>query len=323
MSTPEVSVVVPSHGRELRLWWLLNALEDQSLERGRYEVVLVHDYEDPAYLDLLDGHPLAGSGRLRAIRIEPGTGKPSRQRNIGWREARAGLIAFTDDDCRPDPGWLEGLLDVAVTAPDAIVQGATRPDPLERSVMAAPHYRTLRVDPPNLYAQTCNIAYPRAVLERVGGFDESMPAPAGEDTDLALRAREAGTGVVGAPDAVVFHAVEEYSLPELMRLNSKWQHLVYVFRKHPQLREQLYAGLFWRKSHAELALALAGLGLARRTPLALGLTVPYLRRAINRRGPRRRSRLLSGLELPGQVAVDLAELLTMVRGSLRYRLPIL
>jgi glycosyltransferase involved in cell wall biosynthesis len=323
MSAPDVSVVVPSHGRELRLWWLLNALEEQTLERDRYEVVLVHDYDDPDFLGLLDSHPLAESGRLRAVRIERGAGKPSRQRNIGWRQARAELVAFTDDDCRPAPGWLDGLLAIAASAPEAIVQGATRPDPLERAVMAAPHYRTLRADPPNLYAQTCNIAYPRAVLERVGGFDESMPAPAGEDTDLALRAREAGVKVVGAPDAVVFHAVEEYSLPEVMRLNSKWQHLVYVFRRHPQLREELYAGVFWRKSHAELALALAGIGLARRTPLALALTAPYLRRALNRRGPRRRSRAVSAVELPGQLAADLAELLTMVRGSLRYRLLIL
>ena len=323
MSVPEVSVVVPSHARELRLWWLLNALEDQTIERDRYEVVLVHDYDDPGFLKLLESHPLAGSGCLRAIRIEPGTGKPSRQRNIGWRDARAGLVAFTDDDCRPDPDWLAKLLAAAAGAPEAIVQGATRPDPLERAVMAAPHYRTLRVDPPNFYAQTCNIAYPRALLERVGGFDETMPAPAGEDTDLALRAREGGAEVIGAPEALVFHAVEEYSLPQVVRLNSKWEHLVYVFVKHPQLRERLVAGLFWRESHAELALAIAGIALARRRRIALALTIPYLRRTLNRRGPGRRARAVSAFELPGQVTSDLAELLTMARGSIRYRHPVL
>jgi GT2 family glycosyltransferase len=319
MSARDISVVIPSHGRELRLWWLLNALEDQTVDPKRYEVVLVHDYDDPGYLRLLEEHPLARAGTLRAVRVEPGTGSPARQRNIGWREARADLVAFTDDDCRPDAGWLEALLERAAGAPAAIVQGTTRPDPLERAVMAAPHYRTLWIDPPNLYAQTCNIAYPRALLERLGGFDESMPAPAGEDTDLALRAREAGAEVVGAPDGVVFHAVEEYSLPQAVRLNLKWQHLVYVFGKHPQLRDELVYRVFWRKSHAELALALGGVALARRRPAALALAIPYVRRALNRRGPRPRSRLVSALELPGRVTVDLAELLTMVRGSIRYR----
>ena len=323
MSVPEVSVVVPSHARELRLWWLLNALEEQTLERDRYEVVLVHDYDDAGFLAELDAHPLAVAGTLRCVRIEPGTGRPSRQRNLGWREARAELIAFTDDDCRPEPGWVAALLDAGAAAPGAIIQGATRPDPLESAVMAAPHYRTLRVEPPNLYAQTCNIAYPRELLERLGGFDEEMPAPAGEDTDLALRAAAAGTAQIAAGDAIVFHAVEEYSLPDAVRLNSKWQHLVYVIRKHPRLREELVGGIFWRRSHAELVLALAGLALARRRPLAAGLAIPYVRRALNRRGPRPRSRLVSALELPGQAVVDLAEVLTMVRGSVRYRFPVL
>jgi glycosyltransferase involved in cell wall biosynthesis len=323
MTTPEISVVVPSHGRRLRVWWLLNALEEQTLDADRYEVVLVHDYADPAFLALLEEHPLALAGTLRSVRIEPGTGSPSRQRNIGWREARAGLIAFTDDDCRADRGWLAALLETAAGAPGAIVQGATRPDPLETALFAAPHHRSLRVDPPNLFAQTCNIAYPRDLLERLGGFDEAMPAPAGEDTDLALRARAAGAEVTGAADALIFHSVEAYTLAEAVRLNSKWQHLVYVFRKHPQLRDELVAGVFWRRSHAELVLALAGLALAGRRPLALALTAPYLKRALNRRGPRRRARVASALELPGQAVVDLAEVLTMARGSVRYRLPVL
>ncbi len=321
MERPDVSVVVPSHGRPLRVWWLLNALEEQTLDAGRYEVVLVHDYDDPRFVDLLDRHPLADAGRLRTIRLD-GCG-PARKRNVGWQEAGADLIAFTDDDCRPDPGWLSELLRVAATAPQAIVQGTTRPDPLERAVMAAPHYRTVRVDPPHIFANTCNIAYPRPLIERVGGFDESLPAAAGEDTDLAVRAREAGADIVAAPEAMVFHAVEEYSLPDVVRMNWRWQHLVYVIVKHPQLRSELFAGVFWRKSHAELTLALAGLALARRRPLALALAIPYLRRLVRRRGPGRRARLASALEVPGQLTSDLAELATMIRGSIRYRTPML
>src|SRR3712207_8492081 len=42
------------------------------------------------------------------------------------------------------------------------------------------------------WGQTCNIVYPRAVLEALGGFDERMPRPAGEDVELAQRAIAAG-----------------------------------------------------------------------------------------------------------------------------------
>src|SRR5919112_3747588 len=169
----DVSVVVPSHERPLRLRWLLNALEEQSLARERWELVVVHDSRGEETEELLRSHPLAAAGVLRHVRLDAGTGTPARQRNVGWRMARADLVAFTDDDCRPEPGWLEALLEAARANPGAIVQGAVRPDPLEAEVMRAPRYRTVEVDPPGPFAQTANIAYPRALLEAHGGFDET------------------------------------------------------------------------------------------------------------------------------------------------------
>ena len=40
---PDLTVAVASHERPLRLRWLLNALEEQTLERARFEVVVCHD----------------------------------------------------------------------------------------------------------------------------------------------------------------------------------------------------------------------------------------------------------------------------------------
>src|SRR4051794_33884992 len=127
---PEVSVVVPSHERPLRLRWLLNALEEQTLPAERWEAVVAHDSSD-AVAGMIDDHPLARAGVLTQRRLEPGTGTPARHRNLGWRATRAPLVAFTDDDCRPEPDWLETLLDAGHRNPATIVQGATRPDPFE------------------------------------------------------------------------------------------------------------------------------------------------------------------------------------------------
>lgn len=317
VSAPEISVVVPSHGRRLRLLWLLNALEGQSLELGRFEVIVVHDYDEPRALEVLARHPLATLGALHCFQIPPGTGSPSRQRNIGWRRTLAPLVAFTDDDCRPDRRWLSRLLWAASENPGAILQGATRPEPLENDVFAAPHHRTLFVDPPNLYAQTCNIAYPRTALEQAAGFDEALTA--GEDTDLALRVEAAGVVRVAVPEALVYHAVESFSLPGVIRMNRKWQHLPYLYRRHPGLRRECTLGIFWRPTHFELLLALAGAGRARRQPVAVALAIPYLARALNARGTRRRARAASALQLPGRVLVELGEIATLIQGSLRYR----
>src|SRR6476619_3211140 len=80
----EVSVVVPSHERPLRLRWLLNALEEQTLARSRWELVVVHDSRGEETEDLVRTHPLAAAGVLRHLRLPPGTGTPARQRNMGW-----------------------------------------------------------------------------------------------------------------------------------------------------------------------------------------------------------------------------------------------
>ena len=59
---------------------------------------------------------------------------------------------------------------------------------------------------------TANIAYPRELLERTGGFDESLPVAAGEDTDLLERCKALGAAYVAAPDAPTWHAVFDLSL---------------------------------------------------------------------------------------------------------------
>lgn len=320
--SPEVTVVVPSHGRPLRLRWLLNALEQQTLVADRWEIVVVHDDSDETERALVE-HGFGERGRLRRIRLAPGTGSPARQRNVGWRAARGGFVAFTDDDCRPEEEWLEQILSVAAASPSAIVQGATRPDPFEAEIMLfTPRVRTLTVNPPERFAQTCNILYPRTVLEEVGGFDETFPTPAGEDTDLAQRAFALGTAYVAAPAAIVNHAVEAYSLAGMMRLSWKWQHLPYVVKRHPRLRRQVPVGFFWRPSHARLTVALLLIAAVPRR-LTLLAFAPYAWALLPFAGRSPRRWLRRFAELPSRLLVDLTEFVALARGSIRYRSPFL
>lgn len=315
-----ISVVIPSHNRRLRLRWLLNALEDQTLPRDQFEVIVVHDYDDGDTEDTFERHPLLADGTLRHIRIEPGTGSAARQRNLGWRAARSELIAFTDDDCRADPDWLAQLLAVARAHPGAIVQGKTLGDPLETDCWASPHARVVQeFDPPGPFGQTCNIAYPTAVLDAVDGFDEVMEAPAGEDLDLLLRARATGAELVGAPEALVYHAVEGYSIVGALRLARKWEDIVLLTKRHPELRRTYPLRIFWRATHLRLVLALIGLALARRHLFFAALAIPYVEYALRQRGTHLRARAATAVELPGRVLLDATELAVMARGSVKHR----
>lgn len=314
---PEISVVVASHDRPLRLRWLLNALEEQTLARDRWEVVVGHDSVGPETEELLSNHPLAQQGLLRHVTLAPGSAPPGKNRNAAWREARGELIAFTDDDCRPPADWLEKALAAARANPGAIVQGATFPDPDEQSIRKAPHYHTQRIQPPVPYAQACNIVYPRALLEQVGGFDEEHFVA--EDTDLSVRCQQAGAEYVGAPEVITFHAVDEKTLLEVLRGVQRWHELPWVIKRHPELRDAFVMKAFWKPTHVWLPFAVAGGLLSKRNPLALLLAVPWAANSLPRHGTNPRGRYRALVELPNRMAVDAAEFAVLVKGSIENR----
>jgi GT2 family glycosyltransferase len=314
---PEIAVVIASHDRPVRLRWLLNALEEQTLDPASWEVVVGHDSHGPETAALLATHPLARAGRLRHVALPPGSAPPGANRNAALALARAGAVVFTDDDCRPPPEWLERALAAARRHPGAVVQGTTRPDPDEATLARAAHRETQSIDPPDPRAQTCNIVYPRALVERLGGFDPTVLV--GEDTDLAVRARAAGAPYVPAPEVVTYHAVNETTLPGRLRRTARWRDLPRLVARHPELRREFPLGVFWKPTHMWLAPALCGLALARRRPALALLALPWAAHALPRYGGGRRGRLRAISELPLAAAVDVAEVAALTYGSVRHR----
>jgi glycosyltransferase involved in cell wall biosynthesis len=247
-------------------------------------------------------------------------GGPAVARNEGWRAARAPLVAFTDDDCEADPRWLEACLAAAERAPGAVIQGRTEPNPRELDRIGL-FSRTRSVDGSGpWWFETCNIAYPRELLEQLGGFDETFPEALGEDTDLGWRALAAGARREFSDDAVVYHAVDR--LPALAHLRTALlgSDGVLVFRRHPALRAgALRGGIVRNPAHVRLLLAAAGLALSRRFSPAALLGAPYL----NQLAWRCRSVGASPAVAPYLVVYDLLTLYATIRGDLRHRVLIL
>jgi GT2 family glycosyltransferase len=318
MSALLASVAVSSRNRPLRLRWLLNALAEQTFAPDRFEVIVAHDSSTPETDELLRSHPLAATGRLRELRFADGSVLPAAKRDAAWRAAQSPLILFTDDDCRPAPDWIERIVAAASAHPGAIVQGMTVPDPDETAtLLGAPWAHTQLIEPISVWAETCNIAYPRDVLERVGGFRPDMGV--GEDTDLALRARAAGVSVVGAREVLVYHAVQERLLPGAIRSVSRWSDFPLLVRRHPELRSELSAGIWWKPQHAALAALIAGAAFGRTRNARAILAAPWLALSMRHRGYGPRGVARSLTELPGRAAIDLAETVALARGSVRHR----
>lgn len=303
---PQVSVVIPS-GRQVRLSFTLEALARQTLGRERFEVVVVQDGEQPA-----PSHPELD---LRAIRGH-GDGNIAALRNLGWRAARAPLIAFTDDDCRPAADWLERMLDAADGS--RMLFGRTEPDPDEDHLLHGLARSQRIVELGNWY-ESCNAVYPRRILESLGGFDEDF-ARLGEDTDLALRAFDAGAAFRFVDRARVWHAVIPMGLVAALGQARRRDTIPLLIARHPRHRHALYKGVFWKRSHA--LVVVAALGLASRRPaLALLAALPWVAEntdpAVLTGG---RWRLLRQLgHLGARAAVDSTEVATTVLAAARQR----
>ena len=297
---------MPAQARPERLRALLESLAAQ--EGADFEVIVVADGATPAVEAVLAAPP---QGLALRVERHPHARGPAAARNTGWRAARAPLVAFTDDDCVAAPGWLAALTAVGSDC----VQGRVEPHPDERDGIG-PFSRTLWVRDAGPFFQTANILYRRDLLERLGGFDEAYPFPAGEDTDLGWRAREAGAEIAFAPDALVWHAVHPLGPRALVRDARRWGTAVRIVKRHPQLRGAFHRRWFWKPSHERLLLAAAGLALAGRTRGAsLALTVPW---ALVHRGEHPSPAALARA-LPAHAAVDAAEVAAMARGSVEAR----
>jgi glycosyltransferase involved in cell wall biosynthesis len=314
-------VVASTFNRRERLAALLRALREQTLDRDEFEVIVVDDGSTDGTPAVLQAELETGHLRLKVLRRELGAG-PATARDEGWRASSAPLVAFTDDDCEPVADWLERAIAAAEGSPDGFVQGRTEPNPRERDGLG-PYSRTIEVRALDPNFHTCNIVYPRALLERVGGFDTASfdRSPGGEDSDLAWRVIAAGAQPVFAPDVLVYHAVNQLGPGGKLRVAARWTTPMKTYALHPELRRAVFThGIFWKPEHFRLTLALAGLALPRRWwPARLALAVPYLRNARGRSIAAGRGPLLA----PYFLLHDLVELAAVARAALRYRTPML
>lgn len=318
MTRPAVSVVIATHNRPDRLAAQLASLRRQSLPGERFEVIVVDDGSDgDATARVLAAEQERGVINLRAIRNPVARG-PASARNAGWRAGTGDLVAFTDDDCVARPRWLEAGVAAWGGRDDVLVQGRTTPMEAELDRLG-PFAYSIEIEDTTAESETCNIFYPRTLLQRLDGFDETFRGPQGEDTDLGWRARALGATPVFAADAHVEHAVMELGPRGILRRAWRWTPTVRPYARHPELRRtRLIMGVFWNWTHYLLARALVALPLARRR-WAWSLSWWLARRLLAYELEKAR-RSGGGLGLAGYWLLhDVIETAAVARGAVRFR----
>ena len=195
---PTFTVIVPTFRRPEALAHCLAALREAP------DVVVSDDAGDAETRDLVARcHPQAH------WTAAPGKG-PAANRNHGAQLALGEWIAFIDDDCEPQAGWLDALtracLDADVVEGRTLAPGATD-SPLEELVE----------NPRGGVLWSCNLAVRREVFQRLGGFDEEFKEAGGEDMEFAWRVARAHLRVRFAPEALVHHPPRRTGWPGLWR----------------------------------------------------------------------------------------------------------
>jgi GT2 family glycosyltransferase len=258
VADPLATVVVATRDRHESLRRTLAALARQDTQRA-WELVVVDDGSEPPVGDEL----LAGLPAARIVR-SGGVG-PARARNAGVAAARGEVVLFTDDDTEPAPGWAAAAIGFLGGAPDHVgVQGPVASPPFDPLFAVS-----LEADSPGHY-WTCNIAFRRDVLERLGGFYDGFPFPHCEDLDLAYRALALGP-IGWAREMRIVHHPRSQSLAQLARRGRLTVSEIVLFARHRErfgrLR-RLPARLFPLFSSVGFLRAMAR--EARRDPLARG-----------------------------------------------------
>ena len=255
---PQLSVVIPTYNRARLLKRLLNSLLDQDIRSDIFEVLVVSDGSTDNTHDYLTAfcrkHP---SFRWTGQQNQG----PAAARNLGLSCVESALVAFTDDDCLADSGWVQAILDVFNTRPDILgMEGRTVTISEDTTPL------THQLEGSGQCYATANVAYRRETLQEAGGFDPAF-FYGNEDVDVAWRVMERGP-VVYNEHMVIIHPPIPRTLYNFIRKPETYGVEILLYKKHPERYLQ-------KKHHNPLFVIYSSMGI-RYLPVELAQCLPLV-----------------------------------------------
>jgi glycosyltransferase involved in cell wall biosynthesis len=199
------SLLTATLGRTTELIRLFESLQAQTFRD--FEIIVVDQNPDTRLVPIIQRF----EGRLDIRRVLSAPGL-SRARNVGLRDITGDVVCFPDDDCWYPADALERV--------NELLEGHSEWHGVVGDSVDEDGKRTLpwndtkgRLSLPMSWRRSISYAIflRTEVIERVGGFDETLglgsgsPWGSGEDNDLVLRALKSGSYVEYDPAVQVFH----------------------------------------------------------------------------------------------------------------------
>lgn len=277
-----VSVVVPTRGRPEHARECVASILDCD---GEFTVTVVDQSDDKLTRDAI-----SSLGDPRVTHLLTDTRGAANARNVGAAATDGELIAFTDDDCRVDRGWVSELQRAFTADSVGMVFGGVVSGPTDDPKALAAEFLPTAVTtysslPPvsEPWGISASVAIRRSAFERVAGFDTMLGPGApintgGEDSDMFIRVLAAGYQVRATDATKVTHLGFRSGDDAAALFRGYATALGAVFAKHIRLRtrpgrEQLPKWLF------HFSLEAAGNILKRRRPTGAAFVIGLVKGA--------------------------------------------
>ena len=225
------------------------------------EIVIIDNGSTDNTAAVIDGWAGANGVPIQAL-LQPAPGK-SRALNAALWAAKGDLLAFTDDDCQLHVEHVNDLLRHAAADTDLILRGGRielgDPTDLPFTINTSTTFKrwsraldSTRYDYIAGELNGCNLTMRRALVERIGPFDENFGPGSrmgsGDDAEYMFRAYVNGITLEYVPDMTVFHhhgrKTSEEARAVFRRYTIGWGGLkVKYFFKHPHFYRQTYLDL--------------------------------------------------------------------------------
>ena len=180
-----ISAVICTHNREKYIEKSLTSLIGQTLEKERYEIIVVDNASTDKTRDIVEKYTKQ-QANIKYI-YEPVLGH-SQSRNTGWQNAVGKYVAYLDDDAVADPDWLKNILNVyqEIKPEPGIVGGKIDPiwesdppawlsDQMTRILTVIDwSNEPVVLNNSHMWLAGANIAYQKSLFEKYGGFDVKL-----------------------------------------------------------------------------------------------------------------------------------------------------